>query len=751
MAKKVTELSDTDVLAKIGAQIKYGLNDKQQDTKSFKAAAEQANSNIKSVIKDLYNVINAQNKSVNSVFGALDNNSSGMSDTTKKIDSTNSLLEQSIIAQNQTLSEIKKLTEITRLGVTQQHSLFGALGLDLTRLGKQTKVGSTLLGRFLLGGALKGVKGGNAIAGAIGAGAIGIVGAAALYKGYNAARDATASIREPSDPAAPLKTFPAGADRPTMDPSGKTEGSSPPPNATFKKEGDVKESKGSWFSQFQGKYSWVDKKDDPNSNYSGLPDSTPGIALRDKSTMGHYFNVQAPNGKTLLLRQVDLGPHEKTGRDIDINAAAAEAFGYSPNNFPTDGNFKYQYSGKTSQDATKQESKSTESSATSKDSGANTGGLLGGLSQMGADMQQQTSTGSGLLGGLSQMGANMQQQTGDSGSSSSDATQVGGGGSSGAVDIAAGMVGKTMSQNSDEIKGFISNGGVGLNPSADAWCAAFVNSALAQSGVKGTDNQVANGFQTWGTEVPANSAKKGDVVIITRGKGAGETGGHVGLATGNVDGNKIEIIAGNTSKSVKQYYVPIDQVMVRRAGASDGAPPVNAGTLKSGGAGASGAGAMSGSSGSSGGMSMGGNMLGGGGPLGNLGGLLGMIPGLGKFGGMINSVIGGLGGLGGGAGNSGGDVLSDWASKAFGLEGLMPSTSNIGKTINDRAIKASSNETPGNIFNKDENTDNNTSSSSSSENKAMTQNETKFFTDDDDWLKQLGFHGYYPQQTKGIA
>lgn len=105
---------------------------------------------------------------------------------------------------------------------------------------------------------------------------------------------------------------------------------------------EIRTSKGSWFSQFSGKYQWVDNGDKPNSNALGVPDKQQGIALPSQKTLGKWFNVTAPNGVTLKLQQTDLGPAVWTGRTIDIAAAAAEKFGYSPHNFPTDGIFTWQ-------------------------------------------------------------------------------------------------------------------------------------------------------------------------------------------------------------------------------------------------------------------------------------------------------------------------------------------------------------------------------------------------------------------------
>lgn len=99
--------------------------------------------------------------------------------------------------------------------------------------------------------------------------------------------------------------------------------------------------KGSWYSQYRGKYVWIDNGDAPGSAALGVPDDAQGIALYDRSTLGSWFAVTAPNGVTSIEQQTDIGPHPNTGRLIDIAAAAAERFGYAPTNFPTDGRFTW--------------------------------------------------------------------------------------------------------------------------------------------------------------------------------------------------------------------------------------------------------------------------------------------------------------------------------------------------------------------------------------------------------------------------
>jgi len=100
--------------------------------------------------------------------------------------------------------------------------------------------------------------------------------------------------------------------------------------------------KGSWYSQFKGKYTWVDDGDTPGSNALGVPDNAQGISFYNHATLGHWFKVTAPNGKTSTEQQTEIGPAPWTGRGIDISAACAERMGYSPENFPTDAQWSWE-------------------------------------------------------------------------------------------------------------------------------------------------------------------------------------------------------------------------------------------------------------------------------------------------------------------------------------------------------------------------------------------------------------------------
>ena len=114
----------------------------------------------------------------------------------------------------------------------------------------------------------------------------------------------------------------------------------------------VQAGKTSWFGQYgYGKYNngkhkhvWRDTGDN-GKNASGLPQTTPGIAIYNRKTLGDWYEVEL-KGKKYKVRQVDIGPAPWTGRKIDINAPLADMAGWNPKNFPTDSVVKYRHIGK---------------------------------------------------------------------------------------------------------------------------------------------------------------------------------------------------------------------------------------------------------------------------------------------------------------------------------------------------------------------------------------------------------------------
>lgn len=139
----------------------------------------------------------------------------------------------------------------------------------------------------------------------------------------------------------------------------------------------------------------------------------------------------------------------------------------------------------------------------------------------------------------------------------------------GAVDLASKLLGQTEGANASSINSFLSKGGVDLNAAQTAWCAAFVNSSLEQIGVSGSGSNVANSFLNWGTKIDPSQILRGDVLVQSRGLSAGQTGGHVGFATGATryfgGQQQLEMLSGNLNNGVGKEWVNAMDVQARRA------------------------------------------------------------------------------------------------------------------------------------------------------------------------------------------
>lgn len=93
---------------------------------------------------------------------------------------------------------------------------------------------------------------------------------------------------------------------------------------------------------------------DSGKTAGGQTTATPGVAIRPgahyesgRATLGGYWRITDPKtGKSVVLKQTDIGPNQSTGRRIDVTYSALRKFGYSERNFPTDANWQAEYLGK---------------------------------------------------------------------------------------------------------------------------------------------------------------------------------------------------------------------------------------------------------------------------------------------------------------------------------------------------------------------------------------------------------------------
>lgn len=92
---------------------------------------------------------------------------------------------------------------------------------------------------------------------------------------------------------------------------------------------------------------------DSGKTAAGFTTARPGVAIRPGGTyesgrkyLKGYWKITAPNGRSAILQQTDIGPNQSTGRRVDVTYSAIGKFGYNERNFPTDGRFTATYLGK---------------------------------------------------------------------------------------------------------------------------------------------------------------------------------------------------------------------------------------------------------------------------------------------------------------------------------------------------------------------------------------------------------------------
>src|SRR3954467_3701675 len=109
--------------------------------------------------------------------------------------------------------------------------------------------------------------------------------------------------------------------------------------------------------------------------------------------------------------------------------------------------------------------------------------------------------------------------------------------------IAQGLTGTREGQAA--LNDFVHNGGQNLNPVTTAWCAAFVNAALNQSGLPGSGSMMARSFLNYGT--PVDKPEVGDIAVFARGRAPQ---GHVGFYQGIGPDGRIQVLGGNQGDRV---------------------------------------------------------------------------------------------------------------------------------------------------------------------------------------------------------
>ena len=137
-----------------------------------------------------------------------------------------------------------------------------------------------------------------------------------------------------------------------------------------------------------------------------------------------------------------------------------------------------------------------------------------------------------------------------------------------AMDVAKQFDGLNERADSRVLDSFMQASGTWRNLSArdTAWCAAFANAALVESGQRGTGSNLASSFMNWGQGT--NAPKPGDIVVL-RPQASGASG-HVGFFDGFDDRGNVRVFGGNQSNAANTRTFGQDQVRAFRTATRDG-------------------------------------------------------------------------------------------------------------------------------------------------------------------------------------
>ncbi|OCJ67612.1 hypothetical protein A6U97_02490 [Agrobacterium tumefaciens] len=120
--------------------------------------------------------------------------------------------------------------------------------------------------------------------------------------------------------------------------------------------------------------------------------------------------------------------------------------------------------------------------------------------------------------------------------------------------------GATENRDGDLLSSFFKQANQNVDPKMTAWCAAFVNAALAANGMPGTGSLAAKSFLDYGTAT--NDPRQGDIVVLKRGGG---NGGHVGFFEGYDENGNVRVFGGNQSDGVNTKSFKRDDVLGYRS------------------------------------------------------------------------------------------------------------------------------------------------------------------------------------------
>jgi uncharacterized protein (TIGR02594 family) len=124
-------------------------------------------------------------------------------------------------------------------------------------------------------------------------------------------------------------------------------------------------------------------------------------------------------------------------------------------------------------------------------------------------------------------------------------------------------IGRTVLGHTEKeaiVKEYLRNGGVNLDPETQAWCAAFVNSTLAQAGLP-TGGNAAQSFLDYGE--PVWQPHPGDIGVFARHEDPQHKDwkGHAGFYEGTNQYGDAVLLSGNAGDAVMEHSIDDDRAL----------------------------------------------------------------------------------------------------------------------------------------------------------------------------------------------
>jgi uncharacterized protein (TIGR02594 family) len=133
------------------------------------------------------------------------------------------------------------------------------------------------------------------------------------------------------------------------------------------------------------------------------------------------------------------------------------------------------------------------------------------------------------------------------------------------IDVALKYLNKQEIRDRKVLMALFKTNKINCDPASTPWCSAMVNACEREAGNKGTGNLMARSFLKYGKEIDGEDAKKGDIIVFSRGSN-GYSGHVTYFVEWDDDNNTVICLGGNQSDMVCYAHYTQDKILgIRRS------------------------------------------------------------------------------------------------------------------------------------------------------------------------------------------